>query len=242
MWKAVGLSFGLGVMLGLSVWAQDGPRTVAANLPVRTDVNTYLLVSNGQYTGPDGPSINIANQLLRTDASGYLLIAFPGGLSVDYFFRLRTTNTAAPASSDCDAAGEMGRFYWDSTNDAFRICSGASGWVVVSPGGGAAPVGAEYVVSASDGTLTAEDVLTAGTAIDVTNGAGTSTIDVDLTELNTATFGAGAFTTLTFDAGASDPVFSAASGVLDLSTGTLQQGGVNVATHAHVMSRVSMGF
>ena len=37
-------------------------------------------------------------------------------------------NTSAPAGGDCDAAGETGKVYWDSTNDNLYICSGASGW------------------------------------------------------------------------------------------------------------------
>lgn len=42
--------------------------------------------------------------------------------------QISTVNTAAPASADCDAAGEVGKYYWDSTNDNLYICSGASGW------------------------------------------------------------------------------------------------------------------
>lgn len=42
--------------------------------------------------------------------------------------QISTVNTAAPAGTDCDAAGETGKYYWDSTNDNLYICSGASGW------------------------------------------------------------------------------------------------------------------
>jgi hypothetical protein len=42
--------------------------------------------------------------------------------------QISTVNTAAPAGTDCDAAGEVGKYYWDSTNDNLYICSGASGW------------------------------------------------------------------------------------------------------------------
>ena len=37
-------------------------------------------------------------------------------------------HTAAPASTLCDVAGELGKQYWDSTNDVLYWCSGASGW------------------------------------------------------------------------------------------------------------------
>jgi hypothetical protein len=46
--------------------------------------------------------------------------------SVD--IQVTTVNTAAPAGTACDAAGEVGKIYWDSTNDILWICSGASGW------------------------------------------------------------------------------------------------------------------
>jgi hypothetical protein len=46
--------------------------------------------------------------------------------SVD--IQISTINTAAPAGADCDAAGETGKYYWDSTNDNLYICSGVSGW------------------------------------------------------------------------------------------------------------------
>jgi hypothetical protein len=37
-------------------------------------------------------------------------------------------HTGAPTSGACDAAGETGKIYWDSTNDILWLCSGASGW------------------------------------------------------------------------------------------------------------------
>lgn len=42
--------------------------------------------------------------------------------------QISTVNTAAPASAACDVAGEVGKYYYDSTNDNLYICSGASGW------------------------------------------------------------------------------------------------------------------
>ena len=46
--------------------------------------------------------------------------------SVD--IQLSAVNTAAPAGTLCDVAGEVGKVYFDSTNDILWICSGASGW------------------------------------------------------------------------------------------------------------------
>lgn len=78
-----------------------------------------------------------------------------------------------------------------------------------------------YVASVADGT-----------GIDGTASAegATYTPVLDLTEINSATFGSGTFTTLTFDAGASDPVWTYSSGIANLSTGTLQAGGTAVLT------------
>lgn len=45
------------------------------------------------------------------------------------------------------------------------------------------------------------------------------TVTLDLTELSTATLGAGAFTTLTFDSGATDPVFTAGNATITLTPG-----------------------
>ena len=52
-----------------------------------------------------------------------------GGIAIPDFIRLSTANTTAPAAGDCDAAAEVGRHYWDSTNDKYYVCSGASGWI-----------------------------------------------------------------------------------------------------------------
>lgn len=46
--------------------------------------------------------------------------------------QISTVNTAAPGSTACDAAGEVGKVYWDSTNDVLWVCSGASGWRQIS--------------------------------------------------------------------------------------------------------------
>ncbi len=66
-----------------------------------------------------------------------------------------------------------------------------------------------------------------GTGIDGTaSGAGsTYTPTLDLTEINSATFGSGTFTTLTFDAGVTDPVLTFGSGTLAI-TGTLTTTGL----------------
>ena len=93
------------------------------------------------------------------------------------------------------ATGDI--FYYNGTNWA-RLAIGANGefltvtaglpdWAT-SPAG--APADAEYVVSTANAGLSAEDVLTQGTGISLTNGAGTMTVAIDstvLTETSTDT-------------------------------------------------------
>lgn len=45
-----------------------------------------------------------------------------------FFFLHQSVVTAAPAETDCDAAGETNRVVYDSTADNLYVCSGASGW------------------------------------------------------------------------------------------------------------------
>ena len=72
----------IGLFVGfviLGVWAQDGPLTNLANLPIRTDANGYVISAAQTYSGPDGPRRVLANTLGRTDANGYLIITNPTG-------------------------------------------------------------------------------------------------------------------------------------------------------------------
>ena len=71
-----------------------------------------------------------------------------------------------------------------------------------------------------------------GTGIDGTAAAegATYTPTLDLTEINSATFGSGTFTTLTFDAGATDPVLTMASNVFAVTTGNVGIGTTAPAT------------
>jgi hypothetical protein len=81
---------------------------------------------------------------------------------------------AALATGDIDA-GEKVQVCYDSTGPKFQLNMGIGG------GGGGAPTDAQYLVSAEDATLSAEDVVTAGTGIIYANGAGTGTFSVDTT-------------------------------------------------------------
>lgn len=60
-----------------------------------------------------------------------------------------------------------------------------------------------------------------------------TTLTLDLTEINSATFGSGTFTTLTFDAGVTDPVLTFGSGTLAL-TGILTADGFTLGTNENL--------
>lgn len=72
---------------------------------------------------------------------------------------LRGTNAARPAAT----AVAVGTLYYDTTNSLLSRSSG-SAWESVgeAAGGGGAPTGAEYLVTAADATLTAERVVDLG--------------------------------------------------------------------------------
>jgi hypothetical protein len=95
---------------------------------------------------------------------------------------------------------------------------------------------AGFVPTNASGVIGTARVITAGTAVSVTNGdgsAGNPTINFDPTGLTgNRTWSAGGSATLvwTFDLSGTDPVLTIGSGVFNVTTGSLQVSGVDVAT------------
>jgi hypothetical protein len=94
---------------------------------------------------------------------------------------------------------------------------------------------AGFVAVNSSGVVTAARSVAEGASIDVTNGdgsAGNPTVAFDSTETEATTWGAGgnASNIWTFNLTGTDPVITFSSGAVNVSTGTLQQGGVDVLT------------
>src|SRR3990167_9520861 len=129
-------------------------------------------------------------------------------------------------------AGANAFFGWDDTAGAYENLTNAEAITALGIDLGTDTTG-NYVADVADGTgidgtATGEGSTYTPTLdlTEITEGAGidllATTISLDLTELNTATFGSGTFTTLTFDAGASDPVWTYGSGTATLSTGDLR--------------------
>ena len=100
-----------------------------------------------------------------------------------------------------------------------------TGDVTTSAGSLATTIAANAVALTTDTTGDYVGGVADGTGIDGTaSGEGsTYTPTLDLTEVNSTTFGSGTFTTLTFDAGATDPVFTMASP----ATATMSGGGTS---------------
>lgn len=95
---------------------------------------------------------------------------------------------------------------------------------------------AGFVPTNSSGVIGTARVITAGTAVSVTNGdgsAGNPTINFDPTGLTgNRTWSAGGSASLvwTFDLSGTDPVLTIGSGVFNVTAGALQVGGVDVLT------------
>ncbi len=84
----------------------------------------------------------------------------------------------------------------------------------------------------------AASVVTIAGAQTLTNKTLTSPV-IAVIGSNTLTLGTGTFTTLTFDAGATDPVITAASGLLTVTTGDLRVTSANVGTNADSVPTLS---
>jgi hypothetical protein len=114
---------------------------------------------------------------------------------------------------------------WSTDGAGAELTLSGTSTVCVGPIASLFTSGAGYQINADflDGVSSAAFVqttrlLTGGTGIAAIGDLSADrTITLDLTELSTATFGAGTFTTLTFDAGATDPVLTAGSATLSIT-------------------------
>lgn len=136
------------------------------------------------------------------------------------------TTWQSKALTDCDDTGGN-HLNYDTATNVFSCGTSSSGAT-------GAPTGAQYVTLALDGTLSAERTLAAGTMLDLTDGGANSTVtlDWDSTEGNDFTWGDGTDATIqrTYNVSTgTDPVVQYGNGTVNVSTGTLQQGGTAVA-------------
>ncbi len=146
-----------------------------------------------------------------------------------------------PPAADCDDDAEKGRVFIDTnatSGQQVYVCEGlATGWKLQGDGG--AGGGITGLTADAGGTTTGTTITLAGGAgITTTRSVDTITTAFAPTEISSLTWGAGSFTTMTFDAGASDPVLTASSGVLNVSAGELQAAGQPVVTDNTVVTSV----
>jgi hypothetical protein len=82
------------------------------------------------------------------------------------YFQDEDSNAGAPASGDCDAAAELGRQSWDSSNLKWNKCGGASGWYAMAMGGtsGGIPYYSSSTETSSSGALAASTLVMGGGA------------------------------------------------------------------------------
>src|SRR3990167_5027077 len=110
------------------------------------------LMCTSEYSGTIAPAANTAYFYCRdvngvtkfywVDSAGvHYPVATEGG-ALDFSNALLMIPTGTvPVSTDCDAAGEAGRMFYDSdatTGQRLYVCEGASGWKMQGDGGGQA--------------------------------------------------------------------------------------------------------
>jgi len=92
------------------------------------------------------------------------------------------THFIAPTSQPSDSRIEVGSLWSKTSSNELYICTSLSPVVFqLLTGGSGAPTGSSYVVISSDGTLTDERVLTAGSGISLVDGGAGSTITITAT-------------------------------------------------------------
>jgi hypothetical protein len=157
-----------------------------------------------------------------------------GSTSVWDFSAITHSNTAVKGLliPSCGTASNptSGANYicWDTSTASLKIYD--SGWKAFAAT--AAPAASSYVVmtAGDQATLTGSRVLTAGTAIDFTDGGAGSTItvDVDTTEVGTTTWGSGSAIVWTFNAsGGTDPTITFGNNLTTLASGLTLSTGKN---------------
>jgi hypothetical protein len=153
---------------------------------IRLNVSAQTIADNGTGAAATGTITVLKSYVLLTcsDTNGCTMSVGETGARDGLFLTIVNTssNTATFASSsgvlELDSTVALGQY------DTLTLLYRTDRWVQLAPGagggGGGAPTSAQYVTLATDGTLSNERVLTAGTGISVTDAGAGSTVTVAL--------------------------------------------------------------
>jgi hypothetical protein len=206
---------GLGFSGAGGIVVSDGELTCLAGLSSAADKFPYF---TGSGTCALADLSSAMRTFLTTSSSANL-----GSLLSDDLFLMSDAELGAIAG--LTSAADKIPYFTGSGTAALVDGDGDHGDITVSSNFATWSIDADSVALTTDTSGVYVAQVADGTGIDGTANAeaATYTPTLDLTEINSATFGnGGSFTTLTFDAGASDPVWTYSSGVATLSTGELR--------------------
>lgn len=200
------------------------------NITATTNTDRFVFMANGTTYAPE--AIDLGTDTTGNYAAGDAEAgAALTGDSATAFFSAGTMEVARGGTGAAPGADDQ-LLVSDSTSAAtwqtLTDCTGAGKALTYATATNA--LGCNTITGGGITGLTADSGgTTTGTTVTLEGGSGiTTTRSIDTitsafapTELSSLTWGAGAFTTMTFDAGATDPVLTAASGALTLTTGNL---------------------
>ncbi|OFX13533.1 MAG: hypothetical protein A2Z18_03400 [Armatimonadetes bacterium RBG_16_58_9] len=159
-----------------------------ANTYVCKTTNTWVLQVGAGTPGGSTTQIQYNNSGAFGGISG---LTWDGTTLNASGIKFELPNGTTLTSGDCDAAGEAGRVFvkTDATSgQQVYICEGVNGWKLQGDGGsggGGAPTSAYYWVKQLDGTLTNEQVVSAGDGISLSYSTNSVTVSVDGTYVAT---------------------------------------------------------
>lgn len=165
-----------------------------------------------------------SNEIAASGATGTVTLSLPSTID------LSSKTVRVPNSVTLPATCTVGDAYMDTnatTGLRLYLCEATNSWVAQGSGGGSG-------ITSLGAQTGATQTITRGVGIGGSSAADDHSFTLDLSELtaNQTMFNGGqASQTITYSlSGATDPVLTLSNGAFNVSTGTLQQAGVNVVT------------